>query len=258
MSSPTRGEKMSKPHCHSGRASLRLIRENQLCKLCDTRQFCEETWHSQEVMCDVSNIILKRKPFEAGERIYKIKDQSKSIFIIKSGIVKVEKVLRDGNYHISGFYFSGDLIGLESVDDEQYNYDAIALAKTCVCEIPLARLSSLDESVVPAQKTIMMLLGKRIRQADDLLTNARYLSAEQRLLIFFEMLCKRYFVQVIDNKQKLQLPMSKGDIASYLGLRPESISRALRKLQNQGVIQNHLKTIEIKDINVAKKMISKL
>lgn len=249
---------MGKPHCHSGRASLRLIRQAQLCNLCDTRQLCKDTWRDQAVMRDLSSIILSKGPYKTGEYIYKIEDQAKSLFIIQSGIVKTEKVLSDGNYHISSFYFPGDLIGLESVDDEQYCYDAVALDNTWVCEIPLDRLSSLGESINSVQKTVMTLLSKRIRQADDLLIHARYLSAEQRLLVFFEMLCKRYFVQIIDNKQKLHLPMSKGDIASYLGLRPESISRALRKLQNQGVIQSHLKTIEIKDINVAKKMICKL
>ncbi|MDX2478546.1 MAG: helix-turn-helix domain-containing protein [Gammaproteobacteria bacterium] len=90
-----------------------------------------------------------------------------------------------------------------------------------------------------------------------MLTRVRYLSSEQRLLVFFEMLCKKYFIQTIDSQKKLHLPMSKGDIASYLGMRPESVSRALRNLQNQGVIQYHLKTIEIKDLNVAKKMICK-
>ena len=49
--------------------------------------------------------------------------------------------------------------------------------------------------------------------------------------------------------------MSKGDIANYLGLRPESISRALQKLQRQGVIRNYKNAIEIVDMKVAKKMI---
>lgn len=246
---------MNKPHCHSGRASLRLVRQKQSCDLCDTRQLCEDLWSDQAVMNGVGDVIQPKGPYAAGERIYRIEDQSKSLFIIKEGAVKVEKVLSDGNCHISGFYFPGDLIGLESVDDEKYRYDAITLEQTSVCELPLDRLYEHDESLVSFQQTIMSLLGKRVRQADDMLTHARYLNAEQRLLLFFEMLCTRYFVQIIDSKHKLRLPMSKGDIASYLGMRPESVSRALRKLQNLGIIENHLKTIEIKDIAVAKKMI---
>jgi len=208
-------------------------------------------------MRDVSTLVQSKGPYEAGERIYKIQDKFKSLFIIKSGIVKVEKVDSDGNSHISRFHFSGDLIGLESIGDEQYSYNAIALEKTWVCEIPLDSLNLLGQSIISVQQTMISLLGKRVHQADDMLTQVRYLNSEQRLLVFFEMLCKRYFIQTIDSKKKLHLPMSKGDIASYLGMRPESVSRALRNLQNQGVIHNHLKSIEIKDLNVAKKMICK-
>jgi len=248
---------MGTTHFHSDRASLRLIRRKQKCNLCDTQLLCQETWRDRVVMRDVSTLIQSKGPYETGERIYKIQDQFKSLFIIKSGVVKLEKVDNDGNSHISGFYFPGDVIGLESIGDEQYNYNAIALEKTWVCEIPLDRLESLGQSIIAVQQTIITLLGKRVHQADDMLTRGRYLSSEQRLLVFFEMLCKRYFIQTIDSKKKLHLPMSKVDIASYLGMRPESVSRALRNLQNQGVIQNHLKTIEIKDLNVAKKMICK-
>lgn len=241
---------------HTGRASLHMVRSKQDCNVCDTRLLCYETWPDNVVMGDVSNLIQTKGPFETGERIYKTQDPFKSLFIIKSGIVKVEKVVNHGNNHISGFHFPGDLIGLESFDDKQNNYDAIALDDTWVCEMPLDRLDSRGQSIISVQQTIITLLSKRIRQADDMLSRIRYLSPEQRLLGFFEMLCERYFKQTIDSKKKLHLPMSKGDIASYLGMRPESVSRALRNLQNQGVIQNHLKTIEIKDHNVVKKMIS--
>jgi CRP/FNR family transcriptional regulator len=88
-------------------------------------------------MSDIGDAIQPKGPYAAGERIYRIEDQLKSLFIINSGSVKVVKVLIGGNCHTSGFFFSGDLIGLEAVYDEKYRYDAIALEQTSVCELPL-------------------------------------------------------------------------------------------------------------------------
>lgn len=74
-----------------------------------------------------------------------------------------------------------------------------------------------------------------------------------RLLLFLRYLCQHNGIRQSDGSGRIRLPMRKGDIACYLGLRPESLSRALSRLQREGIIRNHAKSIELQDMqsNVA-------
>ena len=248
---------MDNSRLHHGRASLRLIKEKQDCSLCDTHHLCSETWPDQKLISAINTLTTSKGPINIGDSVYKMENQFKSLFIIQSGVIKLEKPLEDGKTHVAGFYFSGDVIGLESVGDEQYNYDAIALDPTWVCEVPYKYFYSDDESANLLKGRIITLYAEKLREANSLLALGKYQTSEQRLLQFLEVLCKRHFSKNLSNTHKLQLPMPKGDIANYLGLRPESISRALQKLQSRGVIRNHKNAIEILDMKVAKMMICK-
>lgn len=101
------------------------------------------------------------------------------------------------------------------------------------------------------QKRIVSLLSSKVHQTNNLLADSRYLSAEKRLLLFLKSLCDRNLAQTKSGKGRIHLPMAKTDIASYLGIRAESLSRILANLQKQGVIRNYSKYIEIDDVNAA-------
>lgn len=248
---------MDNSRLHHERASLRLIKEKLECKSCDSHNLCLEIWQNQETMRALNSATFSKGPYKTGDFIYKMEEQFRSLFIIQSGVIKLEKSLEDGNSHITGFYFPGDILGLESAGGKKYNYDAVALHQVWVCEVPYNYFESQDESARLLKERIITLYGQKLREADNLLARGRYLASEQRLLQFLEVLCKRLFSHNLENTRKVKLPMSKGDIANYLGLRPESVSRALHKLQSQGVIRNYKNAIEIIDIKVAKKMICK-
>lgn len=248
---------MDNSRLHHNRASLRLIKEKRKCGLCDTRDFCFETWQDQKLLSVINKVTRSKGPIKVGEAVYKLENRFKSIFIIQSGLIKLEKPLEDGKAYVAGFYFPGDVIGLESVGGDHYNYDAIALDNTWLCEVPYKYFDSNDEYANLFKGRLITLYAEKLREADDLLAHARYQASEQRLLQFLEVLCKRHFKIILSNTHKVQLPMSKGDIANYLGLRPESISRALQKLQSMGIIRSHKNTIEIIDTKVAKKLICK-
>ena len=248
---------MNKSRYCPGKPSLRLIKEKQHCEQCGTLQLCLSAWLDKELISDIDQITLDRGTFHTGQAIYRMEDRFRSLFIIQSGSVKVEKSLEDGIKHVNGFYFSGDLFGLDSIGNVRCDYDAIALETTRICEITYDKLELLSSSIPRLQQMFISLLGNKMHQTNNLLINSRYLNAEKRLLLFLKNLCERNLVQVKSNKDRLHLPMTKADIASYLGMRPESVSRALTNLQKQGVIRNNLKYIEINDINAAMRAICK-
>lgn len=235
---------------HHGNVSLRLIKGgNRHCEQCVTKQLCLNAWLNKELKSDVDQVTLARGTFQKGQAIYQLEDRFRSLFIVQSGSVKVEKTLEDGTNHVNGFYFLGDLLGLDSIGNALYNYDAIALETTRICKIPYGQLELLGSSIPRLQQRIISLLSSKMYETNNLLTDSRYLSADKRLLIFLKSLCERNLVQTKNGKGRIHLPMSKTDIASYLGIRAESLSRALADLQKQGVIHNCLRYIEINDVN---------
>ena len=248
---------MKKSRYYPGKPSLRLIKEKQQCEQCDTLPLCLNAWLDKESLSDIDQITVDRGTFQTGQAIYRMEDRFRSLFIVQSGSIKVERVLENGIKHVNGFYLSGDLFGLDSIGNTLYGYDAIALETTRICEIPYDRLALLSSSIPRLQVMFISLLGNKVHQTNNRLIDTRYLSAESRLLLFLKGLCERNLIQIKSNKGRLHLPMTKTDIAIYLGMRPESVSRALTNLQRQGVIRNNPKYIEITDINAAMQAICK-
>ncbi len=220
----------------------------QVCSECEAKRHCLGEGLSEEQMQGLRKITRTLGPFTPGENIFRVEDKFKSLFVIQSGAVKIETASFEGTKLVDGFFFRGDLVGMEAIGAQQYGHDAIALERTLVCELPFDHLESLCSFVPRLQRRLLIILGQKIRHTNDTIVHGRYMSAEKRLLFFLQMLCEKKIIEKNDNTGSVQLPMSKGDIASYLGLRPESLSRTLTKLQNDGIIRNHTKKIEFLDI----------
>lgn len=185
-------------------------------------------------------IARTRGPYEPGERIFRIEDDFRSLFVVQTGVVKVETVSQEGDNLVEGFYYGGEIIGLEAVGGRKYRFDAVALEPTRICEIPFAQLESLCLFIPRLQHRLLTLMGERLRQAYDDSFHGRLLCAETRLLRFFETLRRK------EHAERVHLPMTKTDIANYLGVRPESLSRALDKLKRNGLIEICPATKEIR------------
>jgi CRP/FNR family transcriptional regulator len=173
--------------------------------------------------------------------------------VVRSGSVKIRKSLDWGDYDVESFHFSGDLFGLDSLDERIQGYDAVALAETEICEIPLKQFEALGASIPKLQQLFISELANQIRRKADRLYNERHLVADDRVRLFLADIFERNREQINGNN-KFALPMTKTDIARYLGMSPESFSRGLTKLQNQGLIHNHPRYIEY--LNAKKLMLS--
>ena len=232
---------------HSCQQLAHGIEEN--CIACGDNNCFVRSGLSQEQLHNLSQITNHFGPFKPGDAIFKIEDPFKSLYVIQSGTVKIETVSADGFNLVDGFYFHGDIIGLEAIGSQFYSHDAIALEETWVCELPYKHLESLCAFIPKLQHKMLVLMGNQLRHMNEMFLHGRHLSAEERLLLFFKMLCHKKAIKKQNSFMTLSLTMSKGDIASYLGIRAESLSRALTKLQKRGVLSNQGKCIEIHNID---------
>ncbi len=154
---------------------------------------------------------------------------------IRTGAVKLIRRDADGNEQVVGFTFPGELLGFDAVASGRHELEIIALETTAVCLLPY------EECLALAQTT-PNLLHQLFRSAGENTLAAQYRSAliaesaaDERLIAFLRMIGDIHKARGYSGVD-FNLPMSRQDIASYLAMAVETVSRLLRKLQDRKII----------------------
>jgi CRP/FNR family transcriptional regulator len=119
----------------------------------------------------------------------------------------------------------------------RHRCEAIALTKANVCEVPFAQLTEIAARVPGLQRQLLRVIGKDINRAHEHTSNlAARRGAHERLALFLHGLLQRYRLVNGKASSTFKLPMSREDIARYLGMANETVSRAFARLQTDRVI----------------------
>jgi CRP/FNR family transcriptional regulator, nitrogen fixation regulation protein len=151
------------------------------------------------------------------------------VYKVVSGAVRTYKILSDGRRQIGGFYLPGDIFGLQSADEHVFSAEAINDVKVLVVKrCALTALAGRDASI---GKELLDLTSRELRQLQNrvlLLVK----SAQERVASFILEMAERACANNI-----VGLPMSRQDIADYLGLTIETVSRTLTCLETSSAIE---------------------
>ena len=163
-----------------------------------------------------------------------------AIYTVRAGCLKSFTVDADGTERVRAFYLPGDIIGLDSLDAEEFPATVVAVTPSQVCRISTSSVRHLmAESPFLARR----LLGRISTELAHALTMAGDYSAEQRLAAFLLSMRQR-----LNGKAgEVKLPMTRRDIASYLRLATETVCRVLARLEQQGQIHSDSKTVRLLD-----------
>jgi CRP/FNR family transcriptional regulator, nitrogen fixation regulation protein len=177
--------------------------------------------------------------FPRGGEIVGENEPADYLYTVVSGAVRSHKVLIDGRRQIGGFYFPGDIFGLEFADEHAYAAEAIVNAKVLVVKRnALTALAGRDAAVA---RELFGLTARELRRAQDRIL-LLVKSAQERVSSFLlEMAERGHACDVIE------LPMSRQDIADYLGLTTETVSRTLTCLESRAAIEVHARRIVLRD-----------
>jgi CRP-like cAMP-binding protein len=167
-------------------------------------------------------------PFARNAEIYGENEPAEYLYKIVSGSVRTYKVLNDGRRQIGAFYMAGDVFGLEIGDVHTFSAEAIADCKVLVFKRgALMNLAGRDSDV--ARELWTMTAGELQRVQDHILLLIK--TAQERVAGFLLEMAKRVLTG-----NEIDLPMSRQDIADYLGLTIETVSRTLTQLENAAAI----------------------
>lgn len=184
--------------------------------------------------------------YKKGEVIYRAGDESDSLFIVNRGKIRIYRLSESGKEQLVRILNPGDFTGEHALFSESIHESyAEAVVNTDVCMI---RRSDLQEYLLKYPSISLKILNEfasRLAQSEKQTTRFATEHVERRIALF---LTECLDQNVLSNE--LQLPMSKKDLASYLGTTPETISRKLTDLEEQGYIkQKPQRTIEIVDLD---------
>jgi CRP-like cAMP-binding protein len=167
--------------------------------------------------------------FGRNAEIYGEGEPADYLYKMVSGTVRTYKVLTDGRRQVGGFYVAGDIFGLETGEEHAFAAEAITDCKVLV--IKRSALMALAERDHDVARQLWTITGGELRRVQDhimLLVK----SAQERVASFLLEMSAR-----ISAGNAVELPMSRQDIADYLGLTIETVSRTLTILENAATIE---------------------
>ncbi|HWG80540.1 MAG TPA: helix-turn-helix domain-containing protein [Stellaceae bacterium] len=144
------------------------------------------------------------------------------------------KLLQDGRRQITGFLFAGDFLGLTY--NEAYADSAEALVPSKLCCFPRRKLEALLGQIPKLEQRLLGMASHEPASAQDQIMLLGRKSARERVVSFLLMLSAAA-IRHGGRAEPVFLPMSRGDIADYLGLTIETVSRTLTQLKAQGLVE---------------------
>ena len=164
--------------------------------------------------------------FPRNGEIYGEGEAADYIYKVISGAVRVYKVLDDGRRQISAFYLPGDVFGLEASDN--YPFSSEAVTPSSVLVVKRSSLAALAARESEVANELWSLTAHELEHMQNLMITLGRKNAQERVAAFLLEMAGR-----ASDKNTLELPMSRQDIADYLGLTIETVSRTFTQLENE-------------------------
>jgi CRP/FNR family transcriptional regulator len=217
------------------------------CAKCNLREMCLSGGVPAEDLWRVENIVYSRRRIKRGERLFSVGDEFKCIYAIRSGFFKTSFVDGEGREQVTGFFMSGELLGLDGLDSGRCGGSAIALEDSDVCVMPYSLIEEIGRDVPSLQRSLHSVLAREIVRDHGIMLLLGSMCAEERLAAFLINLSKRFLRRGYSGSNFV-LRMTRVDIGSYLGLKLETVSRLLSGFHKNGLIEVQRKKVSIVDI----------
>ncbi|MBT8445710.1 MAG: helix-turn-helix domain-containing protein [Gammaproteobacteria bacterium] len=225
---------------------VRIRRAAGNCEDCQSQGLCLAAWLDTAEAQDLDEAVLKRRNYQAGEAIAYQGDAAETLISVRTGAVKHVNTDAGGRQQITGFSMPGDIIGFSSLPEGQRRDDLLAIESTSVCVLPYSTCVTQgagSENMVNALVMGAEAESANVRLRCSLLAEP---DADTRLLRFFHWLGRKQAARGLSPRH-IRLPMARQDIAAFLCLAVETVSRVFRRLDERGVIRADQREIELLD-----------
>lgn len=190
-----------------------------------TTKTCRELKIFDEMLSDQTS-----RKFDPGQHLFHQGDDDNNIYKIESGLVRLYRILNDGRRQIISFRFAGDILGFKVGAGRHYAAEAVTSVRVRSLDQNSAYRRLRDEPALAPQ--LIDLLSQELENARGQIAVLNRRSAIEKLAAFILELHRRQ-----GECGTVEIPLSRTDIADFLGLTIETVSRNLTKLRTKGIIE---------------------
>ena len=179
------------------------------------------------------------KSYKKGDVLCREGDKSDTLFIINEGGVKISKLTKDGKEQIVHILTSGDFFGELSIftNNEIYNFDVYAISNTKICTLTKQNMDEILINNPQISLKLLQVVTKRLSDTENLAQNLATNDAEIRIAYMLLEFSEKYGVPTFEGL-KVKLPINREEMASYVGVTRETISRKLSIFEELGIISH--------------------
>lgn len=224
---------------------------DNICHRCKLRNLCSVNILSASERKRFSTVTIHDEKWDRGQYIFLPGDRLHFIYIVHSGSFKTYITNRNGDVQITGFYFQGDVLDLNVSNQATKNYGADALETSTVCKIPLAEFENMVSQYPALFNAFLKIMSREIILNQRMILVLSKMTAEQKVANFLIHLSTESKSRGYSSVE-FNLSMSRTDIANYLGLANETVSRIFKSFQNKGIISVERDKISINDFETLK------
>jgi CRP/FNR family transcriptional regulator len=218
--------------------------ELRFCSTCAFAAACIDHGYDKSKLQALHILVEHVGPYKEGEHIFREGEPFEAIAAVRAGTVKTYVTDLAGRETVLGFFLPGEVIGLNAISHAKYPCNAVALEPVGLCRFSFPMMATLATRVPGIQQQLFRLLSEDIGKASLL---AGDYSAEERLAAFLLTLSRRYGARGF-SRTRFRLTMARTDVANYLRLAAETVSRVLRRFQDTGVIRIDRREVELTDL----------
>jgi CRP/FNR family transcriptional regulator len=229
---------------------------SSLCPSCAQQDACDLLRYVPRGTPLCTAALKRRRALQRGDVLFRQYDKLTALYLVRKGSLKTEQVTPSGQLVVTGFCFPGDLVGLESLSGHRQMAGGVALENSEVCEFDVRRLVSLCAQYPALSEWFVRRLGQGLREKDAALCWTTRMKCCDRVLRFFVELNDRLGTSAAHPPGQVQMPMTKHDIAMYLNMSPETLSRTLGALRDEGALRVSGSTFVVMDVELLRQRTS--
>lgn len=216
------------------------------CAQCPVRCRCVAAGLPPTELGRFDNLIEERYRIKRGRHLFRQGDAFQALYAVKLGVFKTTLCERDGREQVTGFRMYGEILGLDGIVHQHHAGNAIALEDAVVCKLPYLPVAALAGEIQVLRHRLLEMMSDEIVRDHRLIMLLGSMNASERLAVFLMNLLERQHARGLSTKE-LILRMTRQEIASYLGIQLETVSRIFSRFSQRGLIQVNRRHIRVID-----------
>lgn len=213
------------------------------CRFCALHEFCWPLGLDPELLRGLRAIVRSSEALPAGSIVFRVGDRFTAIYAVRTGCIKSCSVDAGGHEFVHGFHLRGELFGFDAVYPDQHRCNAQVLETASLCVVPFVKIDRLAAELQSLHARIRFAMSREFTR--QRMCGAGF-GAEQRVAAFLIDIYTRLH-RPNSTDYQFRLPMSREDIASYLSISAETLSRQLARLQKMKLIRVDRRNIRLID-----------